>query len=85
MKNEIIDTIKLMIIIFLSIIIGIIISNKYFCCKIVNSDVYDEVIKNIKIDGINEGYEGQVVLKLDNNYYEYIYKSNDSQYVGEFK
>lgn len=84
MKNEIIDTIKLVIIIFLSILIGIMISNKYSNCKI-NDNMYEEVMKNIRIDGVNEGYEGQVVLKLNNNYYEYIYKSNDSQYIGLFE
>lgn len=84
MKNEIIDTIKLVIIIFLSILIWIMIGNKYSNCKI-NDNMYEEVIKNIRIDGVNEGYEGQVVLKLNNNYYEYIYKSNDSQYIGLFE
>ncbi len=60
------------------------IGNKYSNCKI-NDNMYEEVIKNIRIDGVNEGYEGQVVLKLNNNYYEYIYKSNDSQYIGLFE
>lgn len=84
MKNEIIDTTKLVIIIFLSILIGIGIGNKYSNCKI-NDNMYEEVMKNIRVDGVNEGYEGQVVLKLNNNYYEYIYKSNDSQYIGLFE
>lgn len=30
-------------------------------------------IKNIEIVSINEGYENQVVLKLNKNYYEYNY------------
>lgn len=37
------------------------------------------LIENIKIDGINEGYEGQVVLNIDGEYYEYNYN-----YKGEF-
>lgn len=30
-------------------------------------------IKNIEIFSINEGYENQVVLKLNKSYYEYNY------------
>ena len=30
-------------------------------------------IKNIEIVSINEGYENQVVLKLNKSYYEYNY------------
>lgn len=84
MKNEIIDTTKLVIIIFLSILIGIMIGNKYSNCKI-NDNMYGEVMKNIRIDGVNEGYEGQVVLKLNNNYYEYVYKIDNSEYLGIFE
>ena len=37
------------------------------------------LIENIKIDGINEGYKGQVVLNIEGKYYEYEYN-----YKGEF-
>lgn len=46
--------------IMLGIAIGIIIGKFY-------------AIKNIEIVSINEGYENQVVLKLNKNYYEYNY------------
>lgn len=45
----------------------------------------ENIMKKIKVDGVNEGYDGQVILRLDNNYYEYIYKIDNSEYLGKFE
>lgn len=38
------------------------------------------LMTKIKVDSVNEEYNGQVVLEIDGNYYEYNY-----DYMGEFK
>lgn len=45
----------------------------------------ENIMKKIEVDGVNEGYDGQVILRLDNNYYEYIYKIDNSEYLGKFE
>lgn len=42
------------------------------------------IAKNIKIDGVNEGYKGQIILNINGKLYEYFYKINDSEYKGRF-
>lgn len=38
----------------------------------------ERIIESIKIDGIDESYDGQIVIELDGNYYEYKYTTQDS-------
>lgn len=38
----------------------------------------ERMIESIKIDGVNESYDGQIVIELDGNYYEYKYTTQDS-------
>ena len=50
----------IMLYIFIGFIVGIMFTQYY-------------IINNLEVDGINEGYQGQVVLKLNDKYYEYYY------------
>lgn len=63
--------------------------NNYFNYVIEDTEIkkqnIESIMKKIEVDGVNEGYDGQVILKLDNNYYEYVYKIDNSEYLGIFE
>ena len=47
-------------------------------------DEKNRIIESIKIDSIDESYEGQVIIELDGEYYEYEYRVTDSAYIGKW-
>lgn len=42
-------------------------------------DEKNRIIESIKIDGVNEEYDGQIVIELDGEFYEYKYTTEDSE------
>lgn len=39
----------------------------------------ERIVESLKIDGINESYDGEVVIEIDGEFYEYRFTTQDSE------